>query len=314
MSNYRKIIEKISSVKIDHIISTASSCIPIQYRACPWIPTDHGRKVLKEEWELDCYMAAYGEMHKHKLFDALEHFPFSELNEDFEIYDWACGQGIASLCFNEMQRKFRIKGKLKKITLVEPSDVAIERAHFNIRTTIPNIPVSLKKCYLPSDNNLIGFQYIDEIDVEYPIVIHLFSNILDIASVSLKKMAQLLSRPHCRSYVICVGYYSAQNPRLRYFHNWFNLSRGGMFYQDIKPWMGTLPNGHSYTGEVSCFKMTQGERNSVLLPVAFFPAQQFNAAFRIDIIEEWERETNRQIVKEKSFFDILAPFDLGAHI
>lgn len=314
MSNYRKIIEKLSSVKIDNIISTASSCVPIQYRTCPWIPTDHGRKVLKEEWELDCYMAAYGEMHRHKLFDALEHFPFSELDGDFEIYDWACGQGIASLCFNEMLRKFRINGKLKKITLVDPSDVAIERAHFNIKSTIPSIPVSLKKCYLPSDNILNGFQYIDEIGVECPIAIHLFSNILDIASVSLKKMAQLLSHPHCRSYVICVGYYSAQNPRLRYFHNWFDLSRGGIFYQDIKPWMGTLPNGHSYTGEVSCFKMTQGERNSVLLPVAFFPAQQFNAAFRIDIIEEWERETNRQIVKEKSFFDVLVPFDIGAHI
>ena len=73
-----------TSVIIDNIISIASSCVPIQYKTCPWVPTDHGRKVLKEEWELDCYMAAYGEMHKHKLFDALEHFPFSELDEDFK--------------------------------------------------------------------------------------------------------------------------------------------------------------------------------------------------------------------------------------
>ena len=314
MSLYRDKIGSLTSVNIDDIILTASSCVPSQYRACPWIPTDHGRKVLNEEWELDCYMAAYGEMHKHKLFDAFEHFPFSELNDNFEIFDWACGQGIASLCFNEKKNLYRISGKLKRITLVEPSNVAIERARFNIEKSIPNIPTFLKKCYLPSDNTLSDFQYIEEINVECPIVIHLFSNILDITSVSLKKMAHLLSRPHCRSYVICVGYYSAQNPRLRYFHNWFNLSRAEIFYQDIKPWMGTLPNGHSYTGEVSCFKMTQGERNSVLIPVTFFPAKQFNAAFRIDIIEEWERINNKCIIKDNSFFDVLAPFDIGAQI
>ena len=314
MSIYRDKIERLSSVKIDDIISTASSCVPIQYRTSPWAPTEHGRKVLKEEWELDCYMAAYGEMHKHKLFDALQHFPFSELDDDFEIYDWACGQGIASICFNERLKAFRCSGKLKKVTLIEPSNIAIERARFNIEKSIPNVRVSMKKCYLPSDNTSNDFQYIDEINVESPIAIHFFSNILDIASVSLKKVAQLLSRPNCRSYVICVGYYSAQNPRLRYFHNWFNLSKAEIFYQDVKPWMGTLSNGHSYTGEVSCFKMTQGANNSVLLPVAFFPAKQFNAAFRLDLMEEWERISRKHIVKDNSFFDVLAPFDIGAHI
>lgn len=314
MSIYRDKIERMFPVKIDDIISTASSCVPIQYKTCPWVPTDHGRKVLKEEWELDCYMAAYGEMHKHKLFDALEHFPFSELDDDFEIYDWACGQGIASICFNEQFKTFRCDGELKKVTLVEPSDVAIERACFNIEQSIPNVPISMKNCYLPSDNISSDLQCIEEINVECPIAIHLFSNILDIASVSLKKMAQMLSRPHCRSYMICVGYYSAQNPRLRYFHNWFNLSKAEIFYQDIKPWMGTLSNGHSYTGEVSCFKVTRSKSNSVLRPVAFFPAKQFNAAFRIDIIEEWEHLNHKQTVRDNSFFDVLAPFDIGAHI
>ena len=314
MSIYRDKIERLSSVKIDDIISTANSCVPIQYRTCPWVPTEHGRKVLKEEWELDCYMAAYGEMHKHKLFDALQHFPFSELDDDFEIYDWACGQGIASICFNERLKTFRCSGKLKKVTLIEPSNVAIERARFNIEKSIPNVTVSMKKCYLPSDSVSKNFQYIEEINVDNPIAIHFFSNILDIASVSLKKVAQLLSRPNCRSYIICVGYYSAQNPRLRYFHNWFNLSKAEIFYQDVKPWMGTLSNGHNYTGEVSCFKMTQGANNSVLLPVAFFPAKQFNAAFRLDLMEEWERISRKHIVKDNSFFDVLAPFDIGAQI
>jgi ATP-dependent DNA helicase RecQ len=184
MSIYRDKIERLSSVKIDDIISTASSCVPIQYRTSPWAPTEHGRKVLKEEWELDCYMAAYGEMHKHKLFDALQHFPFSELDDDFEIYDWACGQGIASICFNERLKAFRCSGKLKKVTLIEPSNIAIERARFNIEKSIPNVRVSMKKCYLPSDNTSNDFQYIDEINVESPIAIHFFSNILDIASVS----------------------------------------------------------------------------------------------------------------------------------
>ena len=314
MSAYKNKIQNLATVNIDNIISVANSCVPSQYQSCPWVPTDHGRKILKEEWELDCYMAAYGEMHKHKLLDAFQHFPFSELDDDFEIYDWACGQGIASICLYEELSKHKTVGRLKNITLIEPSDVAIERASFNIGKSIPEASVYKCKCYLPSDKVSDGIQYCDEINVRQPIVIHLFSNILDIASVSLEKLAKLLSLPKCRSYVVCVGYYSAQNPRLRYFHNWFKLNNDDIFYQDIKPLMGILRNGHSYTGEASCFRMNHVGRDSVLIPVAFYPARQFNAAYRLDIIENWENNNHEQIVAEKSFFDVLAPFDIGAHI
>lgn len=59
---------------------------------------------------------------------------FDQLNEVIEIVDWGCGQGIASLCFLQVLKE-RDKGYyeqfIRKITLIEPSKSALQRAVFN---------------------------------------------------------------------------------------------------------------------------------------------------------------------------------------
>lgn len=85
---------------IDRLIEQAKKNFHGEYESHPWDFPElkHGEGVLESENELNAYMAAYGKLHKLKMFKALEFLPLSEINGNFEICDWGCGQGIASIC------------------------------------------------------------------------------------------------------------------------------------------------------------------------------------------------------------------------
>ena len=53
----------------------------------PWDFTEHGRKVLQTEDELNAYITAYGEMHVIKCRAALQNFPFGDYNEGSSIQE-----------------------------------------------------------------------------------------------------------------------------------------------------------------------------------------------------------------------------------
>ena len=50
-------------MEVNKIVEECYSRLPYEWKSRPWGLTDHGRKVLQTETELDGYLAAYGEMH-----------------------------------------------------------------------------------------------------------------------------------------------------------------------------------------------------------------------------------------------------------
>lgn len=141
----------------------------------------------------------YGGLWYHALQKVLralddKEFPFDMLSDGFEIFDWGCGQGIGTLAIIDILQKKGISDKLHKITLEEPSDIARSRAILHIRQTLGNEDVCIAETakYLPSDSAETG-NCITEINVEQPCAIHVFSNILDIGSVSLKGVSRLIT-------------------------------------------------------------------------------------------------------------------------
>lgn len=80
-------------------------------------------------------MSAYGPMHHHKLMRALDEneFPYSDLAGGIEIYDWGCGQAIGTMAVIEKFRQHGMLGKLRKVVLEEPSDVARDRAVIHVK-------------------------------------------------------------------------------------------------------------------------------------------------------------------------------------
>ena len=73
------------------IVEKCYTRLPNNMRSKPWEYTEHGRKILNTDEELDAYLAAYGEIHIIKCRAALQNFPFDddEFNKfSYSIFDW----------------------------------------------------------------------------------------------------------------------------------------------------------------------------------------------------------------------------------
>lgn len=104
--SYQEEISKFKNLTIENVIKVCKECVPKEYSGHPnrHPEINHGISLLESEEALDCYMVAYGEMHRIKCLAALQNFPFEQLKSSTEIVDWACGQGIGSLCVVEELR------------------------------------------------------------------------------------------------------------------------------------------------------------------------------------------------------------------
>lgn len=157
-----------------------------------------GTSILKEEAQLYAYLNSYGNSHYAKMISALEKIKINENNADFEVFDWGCGQGLASIVFLEKYNKINIKN----ITLIEPSEISLKRAslhikHFNQSAIIKTICKSIGSLAFEDLNNK-----------KDNIKIHLFSNILDIDGYSLKQLFELIKDTQSGiNYFVCISPY-----------------------------------------------------------------------------------------------------------
>ena len=304
-------IKKVPLFRIADAIRTAESLVPERLRSNPWTILDHGRKILSTEDELNCYMAAYGEMHRAKAFHALSAVPFNELDESVEIIDYGCGQGLGSMCFIEKMREQKCLSRLRKITLIEPSKAALRRAEINLRQALrdaPNCEIVTLEQFLPSaspsDNE------IKSLDVKCNIVVHLFSNVLDIATIDLKRTASLVTSSGFRHYVICVGPANCEEQRLDSFIRYFRPDSIDLLLKQRENVFGYLTNGKSYGCFAICFKFTKTQDQPILIPYSFYAPKQMFAAYKLDEVEYDDTDE----IQKLSAFEVLAPFDIGASI
>jgi RecA/RadA recombinase len=224
---------------LQKIISKAYENLPIEKRAKPWTFVNHGVDLLKNEDELNCYLVAYGKMHEEKIHSALS--TLKNLNEivknKYQIIDWGCGQGLATLCFLDFIKGSLENNKPQKITLIEPSNTAISKAEKYIKSITQN-----------NINNLIEKRLNDinlsEIQITEPITINFFSNILDIESVNLAKLTDLIKNNlKGEQYFICVGPMNATSTRIDTFAKLLNCTEEQLIGKEngiLKTTRGTI--------------------------------------------------------------------------
>lgn len=231
--------------------------LPSEMKAKPWEATGHGRKVLTSEDELNAYIAAYGEMHIVKCRAALQNFPFEDLGMySYEIFDWGCGQGLATLTLLDMLSDRGMLSRLEKICLIEPSMHALRRAEAWVKQNAgPGIKVESVNKYIPADIN----SKMDDVKCSSRISINLFSNILDIRSLSLLWLANKTASLANTNYMICIGPKFTQNTNTRIldFCGYFNTSE---YFSDINsfPYSYTTRTHHAYGCETKCFVHQRG--------------------------------------------------------
>ena len=312
-------IQAYSPLTFNDIIRTAVENVPKEYLKAPWYcpGLNHGTATLENEAQLCCYLAAYGEMHRGKLECAISQFPFRNIDSDCEIIDWGCGQGIASVYMIDQLRRNGLIGKLQKVTLIEPSPVALERAKLNVSLAVgENVYVEKVNNYLPSTNKDFEGPVLTGLHIEEQICIHLFSNILDIAAIDLKELALMVSSTGYRHYFVCVGPVNFGNERIESFLRYFDIQHGGMFVNFKAGQYRQLPNGKWYGCVAKGFQIIREEGKPFLVPLSYYPPKQFFGAYRLDAIGDLSK-TNKQADtywNKMSCFEVLAPFDIGASI
>ncbi len=316
--SYKEKLNHISPLSFDSIIELNTSLVPVQYRSCAWTypGLDHGIAVLTREEQCNAYIAAYGYMHQAKINEVLDRIDNNDFtNSDIQIIDWGCGQGLATICLFDFFNKQNINLDLvKKVVLIEPSEIALDRAKLHVNA------------YLQNDKKTVAIKkYIDDVTVEdiisnEPVTLHLFSNILDITSIDLLQLANLIkTNMKGIHYFFCWGPLNRGNERIDIFWNYFNESDTVYVNNHNKQVFndeGKLVNTYSYTAKNKVFKLNGDECELII--VDYYQPKQFHAAYQIDAVRDAlqniDKDKLKGIYRNISAFEIQTPFDIGASI
>lgn len=218
--------DNISFIAIRNIAVDEISTLPRVEQDRLYDELARGTQVLDDDAHLNMYLRCFGLMHKAKADEAFKNLPkLSDLfSKEVEIYDWGCGQGTATICLLDFLKTCGISSKIKRLNLVEPSSLAVNRS------------VDILSCYKEIKNAEIRtiikkFDDLEISDIESYNCrkLHLFSNILDVASFDLANFTQLFQQTQKGgNYIVCVGplnagykridwFIDAINPKYRYF-------------------------------------------------------------------------------------------------
>ena len=299
--------------KIKDIACSFINCLPVEKRNSLYDQLKRGINLL-DTHELMCqYLWSYGNMHEAKIRKALSCFSKSDFEREITVIDWGCGQGLATVCFFDYLKSINAFEKVKSSVLIEPSKTAIDRALNHVQLYLKDVS-SIKTVNKFLDDVI----HEDISSVKKQSVFHFFSNILDIAEIDLKKLANNLKQNVFNdNYVICVGPLNPGNLRIDAFYNYFDSP---------ETFLNEKESQFNYGSKSTCsynirvYKLT-ADTEGILIPVEFYPSVQFNASYQLDFIKEAfsnisseKKERVRSLYKSISAFDVSAPFDIGASI
>ncbi len=169
-----------------------------------WESLNSGVEALQTEKQLNQYLHSYGKMHDAKIHAALVELLREKRSITrsslIEIIDYGCGQGIATIILLNILNlnTFPIEN-IKKITLIEPGKIALDRAVNFLKNSSVIVPINK------------GLDSITLKDLETKkntIKIHLFSNILDMGGdyFNLEDLAKKIRTTQAgNNYFVCVS-------------------------------------------------------------------------------------------------------------
>ena len=306
-----KYIEKIQSVQllsIDIVQDICKSLLPNEPKDCknkPWRYTSRGIAIYEEDFQCNCYMAAYAQWHKGKLQIAFEGLPAEFLTGEIDVIDWACGQGIGVTYLAEYIRNKKLNCKIREVILIEPSQIARERAFANICHISPSTKITEVAKKL---NDVVE----TAIKFEFPRnTLNIFSNIIDVDGIDLKHLSSLLSiNSSIDNYISVVGPY-LEPRRVQAFFNYFRLPYDNYFAKEKTN--KESQSDYTYIIRQLCLRANRPEQ---IIHYKYFPATEFRAAYSLDAIYDSIKDCDHilRAYKKLSHFEVYAPFDLGASV
>ena len=252
-STYAYQLRHLANPSFDKIRNLAKDFImklPEQLKDELYEEIERGEKQLETEPELMYYLHAFGKMHKAKLNYAFEHLPetFFEIPE-LNIIDYGCGQAVATMCYADFLRKQGYKQKIRRVTLIEPSEAALKRAALHVSVFFPDAEIAtINK----------GFDDLEPQDIvcdEDVPTLHLLSNVLDLECFNLIAFNKLVKKRIGPSNLfVCVGPYFGDKDRSKHMDSFAKYFKGEeIFSEDLDAY--ELDANNSWTCMVRCFSV-----------------------------------------------------------
>lgn len=265
---------------------------------------NRGKALLTNHNQLCQYLFSFGNMHEAKLEDALNNVPRGFWQQDFEIVDWGCGQAIGTLKVFDLLRTENLENQIKKITLIEPSPIALKRAAAHVAKVKSN------DCTLITYDKF--FENLEKADVssqQNRPRLHIFSNILDVEAINLKALAGLLDNSaNSEDCIVAVSPIYTSSHRVEAFKEYFEPERVELHYAKEIP--GFMGRSWTYLARIWTLNSTYPER---LRNLKYYPAAHYKAAYLTDLC--FVPEVLKQIkLTELHKFAVSARFALGDHI
>lgn len=319
--SYKDEISKIQDISFDKVRLVAKNYVMSlseNDRNELYSSLNHGVNLLNSDAQMRCYLYSFGRMHQAKIEETLNNIKnvinFKEY--DIQIVDWGCGQGLATIClFDFFKTKNISLDFIKKVVLIEPSLMALERAETHVEAYLNNTSL-IKTC-----NKFLNDVTEDDIASEQQITIHLFSNILDIPSIDLLKLSNTIKKKlNGKHYFFCWGPLNYGNDRIDIFWNYFsqstNVFEKSHSYQEYDS-RGQLIHTYKYTAKNRVFKI-DGD-SAQLIAVEYYLPKQFHAAYQLDSVRNTlHRDIDNtkidSLYKNLSDFELQTPFDIGASV
>jgi superfamily II DNA helicase RecQ len=269
-----------------------------------WRGLDRGKALLDSHLLLCQYLYSYGRMHEAKLVDALSRISSAFWDEEFEIVDWGCGQGIASLKVFDVLREINKTENVKSVTLIEPAVDALNRARHHVLAAKPT------ECAVHTAN-----KYFHEIEAPELVSsmsrprLHLFSNILDVDAIDLKNLASLIdSSSENKDILLAVSPIYSSSHRVEAFLNYFNPSRIRLLFSHSSIQF----KGREWTYLARVWSLDPSFTQHIK-DIKNFPPVLYAGGYVSDLYFD---EESLQAIREHGLqnFTVSARYDLGAQV
>lgn len=214
---------------------------------------ERGVVQIDSEPQMLVYLYSFGNMHQAKLNKAFENIPEILFDQpEINIIDYGCGQAIGTMCYVDFIRQKGVSQKVKRVTLIEPSEICLKRAALHVSAFCPDAEiVTINKT----------FDDLDAADIvceeEIP-TLHILSNVLDL-DFDLERFAELIN-DYLKGYnqFVCVGPYFGFSDKDKRMENLYLLLDGDENFCKIYDKYELNPN-RPWTAQIRCFSIGELE-------------------------------------------------------
>lgn len=267
-TNYAFVIDESKNLDFDKIREYSSEfykMLPSKMQEKLYDEILHGACELDTEPKLNAYMFALGKMHNAKLQHAYDHLSENFLKEkQIDIIDYACGQGMGTICYADFLKRKHIKQNIRRIILIEPSEKALARASLHVSAMFPDAElITINKGFddLTSDDLFP--------DKNVP-MLHIISNVLDMATTynsdgffDLEDFANLISKTiDGKNEFVCVEPFFGYAPKDEKVDDFIDYV-GIETYYEIDKGKGEFVNGKDWTCVIRVGKVYKNVKKTI---------------------------------------------------